>query len=678
MKLKRVQIQNFRSIVDSGVVNIEEGVTVVIGKNEQGKTTFLKGIRAFNEDQVFGPGDLPNHLRPSLEEKPPAAIPVVTLWFGLEKHDKKRLVGLVVDAKMATELKCTKSYGNTYAYALISESVEQPVKFAAPEISKQAERIRLTLMDVRSKLHGHAERLPAFAANIEKIDQLTGPLSLINFIDPSSIGDLVKTFTASMKALTAQDQTVLDDIATATAELEASASEIAAIYQKDDRDRALRQCLPFFIFHSTNTDRIPNDVNVSEFVKDPESVSTGMSNLCRVAGLSIQKIKDLASTTDAPHREAYEDHYKAHISGGLNEFWTQAEYNVHFRIEREQLFVSISDGNYSRKIPPSDRSEGFQWYLSFYTALLNEMKSSNQTILLLDNPGLELHVDGQKDIKRFLEEKVAHDSQVIYVTHSPAMIDAFNLKQVRSVELQGNLAGTRISNSVLPQPGVMDLLEPVRSAIGMSLAASLVLNEWNVLVEGAADKPIVEGIFFEHYREHREKVLVNGSLSESKDAFLARFYERTKLPYVILLDADSGGRDLYRELRTYEIPDSKIIRLEDAFPDRGTDFELEDVLGAGFYHTAVQGAYPSLEFELPPIGGRKRTTLYAQKFSETHQIGFNKRRVAEVVKKLLENRAEDSETRENLGRLSTAIIQKLKAQVATGPPIEDATLKPKA
>ena len=60
----------------------------------------------------------------------------------------------------------------------------------------------------------------------------------------------------------------------------------------------------------------------------------------------------------------------------------------------------------------------------------------------------------------------------------------------------------------------------------MSLVASLILNEWNILVEGASDNQIVEGIFYSHYQELQRKLLVNGSLAESKDAFLATFYER--------------------------------------------------------------------------------------------------------------------------------------------------------
>ncbi|HZP48118.1 MAG TPA: hypothetical protein VFB07_06280 [Vicinamibacterales bacterium] len=154
-------------------------------------------------------------------------------------------------------------------------------------------------------------------------------------------------------------------------------------------------------------DRIPNFVNVAEFVSNPESTSKGMANLCAVAGLSTQKIQQLAAMQEAADRETFEDHYRATISGGLDEFWTQAKYTVHFRIEATRLSVSISDESYKQQIAPSDRSDGFQWHLSFYAALLAEVSATAPMVLLLDNPGLELHSDGQKDIKRFLEKKLA-------------------------------------------------------------------------------------------------------------------------------------------------------------------------------------------------------------------------------------------------------------------------------
>jgi predicted ATPase len=668
MKLSKVLIQNYRSIVDSGPVDIEEGVTVVIGKNEQGKTTFLRAIRSFNSDQSFSPSDLPNHLRPSLEEKPAKDIPIVTLWFGLEIRDKQKLKDIVENIGPVDTLKAVKYYSNDYGFFVIRDGQEAPLKLARPDVHTALAKLTEALTALEVKFYAHFERVPAFAANKEKIGQLISGVLSADLSDATQIENITGTFLASIRGLISADQPILDDITLAATALDTARSEILAAYQTD-RTRLLKQSMPTFILHSTSADRIPNEVKIADFTNNPDLASRGMLNLCRAAGLTIQKIRELAATSDTAQRETYEDHYKATISGGLNEFWTQAEYNVHFRIDTEKLYVSISDVNYSRKIPPSDRSEGFQWYLSFYTTLQSEVRVSHQTALLLDNPGLELHIDGQRDIKRYLEERVAHDSQVIYVTHSPAMIDAFNLRQVRAVELQGNLNGTKINNSVRPQSDSdIDLLEPVRSAIGMNLAASLFLNDWNILVEGAADKPIVEGIFFTHYIEYQKKVLVNGSLAESKDAFLARFYDRTKLPYIVLLDSDSGGRDLFSELVRLGIPPAKIVKLGDVFP-RKTDFATEDILSATFYHEAVMQAYPGLQIGQPAETAKKRCTAYEEHFKEKHGFGFSKRRVADSIKKLLSEHREDEATKGNLGKLSTAIVENLREQASTSGPL---------
>ena len=667
MKLNKVQAQTFRSIVDSGTVEIEDAVTVVIGKNEQGKTTFLRVIQSFNKERRYAPIDLPGHLRPSLEDRSPAEIPIVTLTFLLEKSDKETLAGVANGIASADAIKCTKYYDNSYKFWLVDPfGMEQPLQFVPPDISGPFGRIKQSLDGLKEKLEAHVKRIPAFAPNQEKIEPIISAIASADFRDSAQIENIVKTFTTSLKALTGPDQRVLDDITAATKEIEENAAAIKFINQQD-LTNTLMNALPNFILHSTKADHIPNEVKVTEFVANPDGTSKGMSNLCRAAGLSVQKIRELAATSDTAQRESYEDHYKGTISGGLNEFWTQAEYHVHFRIEKETLSVSISDGTYTQRIPPSERSEGFQWYLSFYATLLNDVGNSKQTVLLLDNPGLELHLDGQRDIKRFLEERVALTSQVIYVTHSPAMIDAFNLRQVRTVELQGNQAGTKVGNFLIGNPESADLLEPVRTAVGMSLVSSLVMNEWNILVEGAADKPIVEGIFYRHYKEYQKIVLVNGSLSESKDAFLARFYDRTGLPYAILLDADTGGRELRKDLIRIGIPESKILMLDSFFEGRQGDFAMEDILSAEFYEKAVKETYPTNPVTRPTGGTKKRANLYEEAFKTTYKIGFSKKRVAEAVRKLLAAGAEDDETKNNLGILSGKLIEALKTQIIKAP-----------
>jgi predicted ATP-dependent endonuclease of OLD family len=648
MKLRQFLITNYRSIVESGIVDVEEGVTVLIGKNEQGKTNVLRALLSFNLEKTFLPSDLPNHLRPSLEEKNPKEIPVVTLWLTLDSEDRTKLNGIIENVDSIAQLKCIRYYGNNYAYwAVLNDGTEQGLKITQPDISAEKAKIKEAADGLKNKLEVHGVRLPPFAVNKDQIAQIIDALVNADYSNVTQLGDVVKTFSTALKGLPAQDPPIQEDISATSKLVEGYYSNINSIFSQTDYMSRIRQSLPTFVYHSTKTDQIPNEVNITQFVADPES-SRGMLNLCRAAGLSIQKIKQLASTVDTSQREAYEDHYKSHISGGLNEFWTQEKYLVHFRIEKEKLYVSVSDDTYSPRIAPSDRSEGFQWYLSFYSSLLNEVGDINRVVLLLDNPALELHVDGQRDIKRFLEEKMTFNSQIIYVTHSPAMIDPFNLVQLRKVVLHGDNKGTKVLASIFREGDDFDLLEPVRSAIGMSLIASLIVNDFNVLVEGAADKPILEGAFEVSKYQDQHKILVNGSLAESKEGFLARFYARTKLPFVVLLDADSRGRELKEELKKWSIPERLIIELNEIFEDKKDDFAIEDILSEDFYHKAYHDAYPKHDLDRPDSTGKKRAIVYEDAFKKQFGIGLSKRRVAEASKKLLMKAEADSTTRENL------------------------------
>lgn len=44
MKLKEVQVRNFRNFLDSTPVQIQPDVTCLVGKNESGKTAFLHAL----------------------------------------------------------------------------------------------------------------------------------------------------------------------------------------------------------------------------------------------------------------------------------------------------------------------------------------------------------------------------------------------------------------------------------------------------------------------------------------------------------------------------------------------------------------------------------------------------------------------------------------------------------
>ena len=50
MKIKKFRIQNFKSINDSGYCAFASDLTILVGKNESGKTATLEALKFFNKD----------------------------------------------------------------------------------------------------------------------------------------------------------------------------------------------------------------------------------------------------------------------------------------------------------------------------------------------------------------------------------------------------------------------------------------------------------------------------------------------------------------------------------------------------------------------------------------------------------------------------------------------------
>ena len=64
--LKFVQIKNFRSIKDSGKFYVQsDGITVLVGQNESGKTSIIDALEAFNS-KVIDNEDRTNRSDPTL------------------------------------------------------------------------------------------------------------------------------------------------------------------------------------------------------------------------------------------------------------------------------------------------------------------------------------------------------------------------------------------------------------------------------------------------------------------------------------------------------------------------------------------------------------------------------------------------------------------------------------
>ena len=69
----------------------------------------------------------------------------------------------------------------------------------------------------------------------------------------------------------------------------------------------------------------------------------------------------------------------------------------------------------------------------FIDILANDIKDTN-VIFLLDEPGVYLHVNAQRELLRLFYDLCKNDNQVVYSTHSPYMIDSNNIINIRAIE----------------------------------------------------------------------------------------------------------------------------------------------------------------------------------------------------------------------------------------------------
>ena len=210
------------------------------------------------------------------------------------------------------------------------------------------------------------------------------------------------------------------------------------------------------------------------------------------------ELEELESETNYEHLKAELESGSIGISDEIFEFWNQ---NKQLRVEFDLstanpndppplnsgtiLHVRIWNNRHRVSVQFDERSKGFVWFFSFlaYFSKFEEEADVN-LILLLDEPGLNLHALAQGDFLRFIDERLAPRHQVIYTTHSPFMINLDRLDRVRTVEDVDD-GGTIIRDNVFSNDS--ETVFPLRVALGYQMAQTLLLAPHCLLVHAPSD-----------------------------------------------------------------------------------------------------------------------------------------------------------------------------------------------
>src|SRR3989442_1579282 len=145
--------------------------------------------------------------------------------------------------------------------------------------------------------------------------------------------------------------------------------------------------------------------------------------ILELSGLDLESDVKKAENEDREQRQYDMDDAAAALTKAIEGRWKQLNYEVKFAADGHQFFTFVKDEKDQALIKLEERSKGFQWFFSFDLMFMYESKGLfKDCVILLDEPGLYLHPDAQRDLLRRLEE-YARENTLLYTTHLPFMID---------------------------------------------------------------------------------------------------------------------------------------------------------------------------------------------------------------------------------------------------------------
>jgi predicted ATPase len=301
--------------------------------------------------------------------------------------------------------------------------------------------------------------------------------------------------------------------------------------------------------------------------------------LVDVAGVATSSFSDLEAALAAGREgevEAIVGGINAAIRERLNvqRWWTQdRDFDLLVEAREQEIAFTIRDRTNS-KYSFEERSQGLRFFLSYFVQLTaHRLNNTVPDVLLLDEPDAYLSSVGQQDLLRVLQEYSQPEgggprSQVIYVTHSPFLIDKNAPHRIRVLDKGSDDEGTRVVRDA-----ANNRYEPLRSALGVYAAETAFIGGRNLFVEGAGDQVLLTGLAA-HLVGRNGTTL--GALDLNKvtvvaaggaDAipymvYLARGRDSFKPACVALLDGDKSGLLAEKVLQRGEARKKRILKNE--------------------------------------------------------------------------------------------------------------------
>ena len=568
MKLVSARITNFRSIEDSNKFEIGE-LTCLVGKNESGKTAILQAFYGIDPFSSFGydrTRDYPRrHLSRFDDRHQDGKSKVIETHWNLSPVDIELIDDVYgSDALKNKEITISQYIGSDIQHWNIACDERACLDHLISELDlDEAEKNPL-----KNAKNGEEaiSILTELSQRSDNLEELLANLS--NLRDGSFHSEMIKILSPNM---------------------------------------------PKF-FYTSHFDRMSGEISINQIQSDIQQNTVTPSDqifldFLEYAGTSIDDLKGASRHEDL----------KAKCEGASNEitdeifqFWSQNDaLKVLINIAEGKsgdkppfnsgtiVKIRIENTNHRATVPLSERSAGFVWFFSFLSQFKQLKKTAGNAIILLDEPGLTLHGKAQSDLLRYIEERLLPEHQVIFTTHSPFMVPAERMADVRIVEdvikhegRKPTVLGTKVSSDALSVD--KDTLFPLQAALGYEITQSLFIGKNTLLVEGPSDILYLQAFSAALENRKREGLDSRWTICPSggidKILPFASLFGANKLNIAVLCDLASGDKSKIERLRKSNVLKASQIFTAADFTNK-SESDIEDFLHPELFVRLLNSAY---------------------------------------------------------------------------------------
>jgi energy-coupling factor transporter ATP-binding protein EcfA2 len=561
LRLTEARVTNFACFRDSGDVPIEN-VTVLLAENENGKTTFLRALDWFSSDEPFDEDDRWDRADPD------AVLDVVSLTFSLTQPAR---VALQKEGmKPSDTVRITKNTDGQYR-------VENATSSALLEPSAGEPLFERRRRELEGFIREHGSLAPSQQGTLDELQAL----------DPGS--GLLPSFAINVRSnviphlppdVQGQANQLLEELEQAAQN--GASTQLSRAYE------VLEPHLPRLIYFDDTVDFIEDSVTYAEVAGDPQRHRT-MINLASVAGIDLEGLAQ-----QEPHdRQRQSRHVSETLSAKTSKYWQGDPITFHVQLDESRLIVSLEHKGRDQK--PSRRSRGLKWQLGFYVNFSAETGGDLAgAILLLDEPGLHLHIKQQPKLLALFDDIARGGNQIVYSTHLSHMLQADKPHRFRPLVVDDKDAGT---TKVVPNINSIgsrdDVMKPVREVLGLGIADAIAFGTTTVIGEGLSERYLLLSMssFCRDARltalDEKTTVLPAGG-SGKKMLPLAALAASEKTKAVVLVDDDKAGRATEKAIVKILPGALQVVRTHEI---ENGGLEIEDLFDRMYYVELVNDAH---------------------------------------------------------------------------------------